>query len=79
MKQINQIGEKMKNIKNTIHPKDSVLVRSSLVKRINLYVKLLDIQYGLEECPTIWDPEKDKEADRLKEMLKEIELKEIGS
>ena len=58
----------MKNIKNTIHPKDSVLVRSSLVKRINLYVKLLDIQYGLEECPTM---------DRLKEMLKEIELKEI--
>tara|TARA_R100000234_G_scaffold951_1_gene788 strand:- start:1159 stop:1371 length:213 start_codon:yes stop_codon:yes gene_type:complete len=70
MKQINQIGEKMKNIKNTIHPKDSVLVRSSLVRRINLYVKLLDIQYGLEECPTM---------DRLKEMLKEIELKEIGS
>ena len=47
MKQINQIGEKMKNKKNTIHPKDRVVVRSSLVREIKSAIEFLDITYGL--------------------------------
>ena len=63
MKQINQIGEKMKNKKNTIHPKDRVVVRSSLVREIKSAIEFLDITYGLGECPTM---------DRIKRLLKAI-------
>ena len=66
MKQINQTGEKMKN--NKKYPKyykESVVVDKFQIKRINSYVELLDITYGLGKCPTM---------DRLKNILKEIEL-----